>query len=85
MYDEAVPIARGYELLRVAGPDARRAGPGLPHATAAINDAPRDELDMEDEVFTAERNRAFERAQLASGSASTASWRATGHPARSPA
>jgi hypothetical protein len=30
----------------------------------AINDAPRGELDMEDEVFTGERMRAYEEAQL---------------------
>ena len=35
-------------------------------ATAAINDAPRDGLEIEDEVFSPERNRAFEDAMLAS-------------------
>ncbi len=35
--------------------------------TAAINDAPLDDLDMEDEVFTPDRIRAFERAQAAHG------------------
>lgn len=35
--------------------------------TAAINDAPLDDLDMEDEVFTPDRIRAFERAQSAHG------------------
>jgi GNAT superfamily N-acetyltransferase len=34
--------------------------------TAAINDAPIDDLDIEDEVFSPERIRAFEAARLAS-------------------
>ena len=40
---------------------------GLAEATAAINDAPLDDLEIEDEVFTADRVRAYERAQLDSG------------------
>ena len=36
-------------------------------ATAAINDAPLDDLDIEDEVFTADRVAAYENAELASG------------------
>ena len=67
VYDEALPMARGYELLRIAGPMPDELVPAFLAATAAINDAPRDELDMEDEVFTAERNHAFEDAQMASG------------------
>jgi hypothetical protein len=35
--------------------------------TAAINDAPTDDLDIEDEVFTPERIRRFESAQLGRG------------------
>ena len=34
---------------------------------SAINDAPTDDLDIEDEVFSAERMRAYETAQLARG------------------
>ena len=41
--------------------------PTLAEATAAINDAPLDDLEIEDEVFTADRVRAYERAQLDSG------------------
>ena len=36
-------------------------------ATAAINDAPLDDLDVEDEVFTGDRVAAYENAQIASG------------------
>jgi RimJ/RimL family protein N-acetyltransferase len=67
VYDDALPSAHGYELLRIGGPMPDELVPAFLEATAAINDAPRDELDMEDEVFTAERNRGYERAQLASG------------------
>ena len=35
--------------------------------TAAINDAPTDDLDIEDEVFSPERVRGYEDAQLAKG------------------
>jgi RimJ/RimL family protein N-acetyltransferase len=35
--------------------------------TAAINDAPLDDLEIEDEVFTSDRVAAYEKAQLASG------------------
>ena len=66
LYDEALPHAGGYELLRVPG----RMPDDLLHAflaaTAAINDAPRDDLEYEDEVFSADRNREFEEASLAS-------------------
>ena len=37
--------------------------------SAAINDAPTDDLDIEDEVFSPERMRAYEAAQLARGHA----------------
>jgi GNAT superfamily N-acetyltransferase len=39
----------------------------LAEMTAAINDAPTDDLDIEDEVFPAERVRNYESAQLARG------------------
>ena len=35
--------------------------------TGSINDAPTDDLDIEDEVFTPERVRGYEDAQLAKG------------------
>ena len=65
LYAEAEPHAAGYELLRVTAPTPADLLPALAEATAAINDAPLDDLDMEDEVFTPERVVAFEHSQLA--------------------
>ena len=64
---EAWRAAADYELVRYPGrtPDAEL--PALAELTAAINDAPTDDLDIEDEVFSPERIRAYETAQLASG------------------
>ena len=66
VYAEAAPHARDYELLRLTLPTPEELLPALTAATAAINDAPLDDLELEDEVFTPERTRAFERAHLAS-------------------
>jgi GNAT superfamily N-acetyltransferase len=67
LYAEAEPHAAGYELLRIPGAMPEELLTPFVEATAAINDAPKDDLDIEDEVFTPARNRAFEQAQLASG------------------
>jgi GNAT superfamily N-acetyltransferase len=64
-YAEAESRAGGYELLRIAGPTPEDMLVDVAAMTAAINDAPIDDLDIEDEVFTAERIRIFEAAQLA--------------------
>jgi GNAT superfamily N-acetyltransferase len=66
LFDEAQPHATAYELLRVPGRVPDDLLPAFLDATAAINDAPRDGLEIEDEVFSPERNRAFEDALLAS-------------------
>ena len=67
LYAEAEPHAHDYELLRIVAPTPEDLLPALAEATGAINDAPLDDLEMEDEVFSAERVRAYERAQLDSG------------------
>jgi GNAT superfamily N-acetyltransferase len=64
-YAEAESRAGGYELIRIAGPTPEDMLPDIATMTAAINDAPIDDLDIEDEVFTPERIRIFEAAQLA--------------------
>jgi GNAT superfamily N-acetyltransferase len=64
-YAEAESRAGGYELLRIAGPTPEDMLVDVAAMTAAINDAPIDDLEIEDEVFTAERIRIFEAAQLA--------------------
>lgn len=64
-YVDAERSAAGYELLRLPGalPDDLISAVG--RLTEAINDAPTDGLDIEDEVFTPERIRSFEAAQAA--------------------
>src|SRR6478609_4071765 len=67
LYDEAASHAGDYELLRIVGATPDELLTGLAEATEAINDAPLDGIELEDEVFTADRVRAYERAQLDSG------------------
>jgi GNAT superfamily N-acetyltransferase len=64
-YAAAESRAGGYELVRIAGPTSAEMLPDVASMVAAINDAPFDDLDIEDEVFTPERVRRFERAQVA--------------------
>lgn len=59
--------AAGYELEKLTGSTPEALVADVVRLTAAINDAPTDDLDVEDEVFTAERLRAFEAAQAARG------------------
>lgn len=68
-YDEAVAHAASYELVRWPGetPSSELAAVG--RLTEAINDAPKDDIDLEDEVFPAERIAAYEAAQAARGRA----------------
>ena len=67
LHDAALGVATDYELVRRVGltpPDQLAA---LAAITAAINDAPTDDLDIEDEVFPPERITAYETAQTARG------------------
>lgn len=67
LYDEAAGVATGYELVRIAGPTPDELIDQVAVMTAAINDAPLDDLDIEDEVFPVERVRGYEQASLARG------------------
>jgi RimJ/RimL family protein N-acetyltransferase len=67
LYDEARPQASSYELLRQLGPTPEDQLAATAVMVAAINDAPTDALDVEDEVFTPERVRAYDDAQAARG------------------
>ncbi len=64
-FASAERAARGYELLRIPVPVPNELVSDVVAITDAINDAPRDDLELEDEVFSAERIRAFEAAQAA--------------------
>lgn len=64
---EALDLAGDYELLRIDGYTPDDLLPALVTLTEAINDAPLDDLEYEDEVYSVERIRAYERAQIAAG------------------
>jgi GNAT superfamily N-acetyltransferase len=67
LHGEAAAHASAYELVRRVGYSPTEELDALARMTAAINDAPTDDLDIEDEVFTAERIRAYEHAQVERG------------------
>ena len=64
---EAGPHAGDYELLRLSGATPPELLPAVAELVAAINDAPLDDLDIEDEVFPVERILDYERSCLESG------------------
>ncbi len=64
-YASAQGHAAGYDLVRLAGTIPEEMVADVAQMTAAINDAPIDDLDVEDEVFSPERIRAFEVGQEA--------------------
>lgn len=61
---EAAAAASAYELVRWTGLTPDDELPALAVLTASINDAPTDDLDIEDEVFPPERVRDYEEAQV---------------------
>ena len=62
---EALGHAADYELIRRTDRTPEDELEALAEMTSAINDAPTDDLDIEDEVFSAQRIRDYETAQLA--------------------
>lgn len=64
---EAEKAARDYEVVRMPAVIPDDMMPSVLEMLAAINDAPTDDLKLEDEVFTPERHRAFRAAQDAAG------------------
>jgi len=64
---DAAEHATDYDLLRVTGPVPADLMDQMVVLVAAINDAPMDDLEFEDEVFSPERLRAFDAAQEAKG------------------
>jgi GNAT superfamily N-acetyltransferase len=84
LYDEAVAASTGYELLRINGPVPEEMVDGMIAVTESINDAPTDDLDTEDNVYSRERLRGYEEAQDKSGNTLyrvVAREKATGAPA----
>ena len=66
-YTEAATHANNYELVRVQGHTPAAMLTALSEVTTSINDAPLDDLDIEDEVFPVERIQDYESATLGSG------------------
>jgi RimJ/RimL family protein N-acetyltransferase len=66
-FGEAGDRARDYELLQMPGGTPDGMLTAIARMTEAINDAPTDDLQIEDEVFSPERIRAFEAAHEARG------------------
>jgi hypothetical protein len=67
LHDEAAAHAGDYELLRIEGRTPDDLLPLVAEMVVAINDAPLDELDLEDEVFPPERVRRYEEVQALNG------------------
>lgn len=60
---EGLAAATDYEVVRIAGPLTDEQIADCLPVVASINDAPTDDLVIEDEVFTADRVRAYDEAQ----------------------
>lgn len=67
LHDEARTAAAAYELVRVLGRTPDDLLPAVAEMSASINDAPLDDLEIEDENFAPERIRNYETAQLSRG------------------
>jgi len=65
LHAEALTAASSYELVRRVGRTPDEELEAVAEMSAALNDAPTDDLDIEDEVYSPERVRAYEDAQLA--------------------
>jgi GNAT superfamily N-acetyltransferase len=67
LYGEARAAASAYEVVRQLGRTPEEDLDAVAVMVAAINDAPTDDLDIEDEVFSSERVRAYETAHEGRG------------------
>lgn len=65
--DLAAQQAASYDLVRIPGRTPDALVPAVAEMTGAINDAPTDDLELEDEVYPPERIRDYENATIAGG------------------
>lgn len=65
LYDDAAARAEDYELLHLTGPTPPELVEDLVVLHAAINDAPLDDPDMDEDVWDADRVRAYDSAMAA--------------------
>jgi GNAT superfamily N-acetyltransferase len=69
LHEDATAAASAYEIVRREGRTPDDELEAMAEMSASINDAPTDDLDIEDEVYSPDRVRAYEEAQLARGKA----------------
>lgn len=84
LHRQAATAAADYELIRISGRTPEALLPDVLAITESINDAPTDDLEVEDEVFDLDRVRAYEQGQIDGGHRLlrlVARHRATGEPA----
>ena len=62
LHAHAAAASSDYELVRLSGPTPEEMLPAVAEMSAAINDAPLDDLEMEDEVYPPQRIRDYEKA-----------------------
>jgi GNAT superfamily N-acetyltransferase len=62
LHAHAAVAASSYELVRITGRTPEEMMPAVAEMSAAINDAPLDDLDIEDEVYSPQRIRDYETA-----------------------
>jgi len=67
IYDDAAAVARDYELVRIEGRTPDDLIENVSEMVVAINDAPLDDLDLEEEVFPPERVHRYEDVQALNG------------------
>jgi GNAT superfamily N-acetyltransferase len=67
LYDEAAGVAVDYELVRIVGRTPDDMMDAMVALTGAINDAPTDDLDIEDDVISPERLRSYEESVVRHG------------------
>ncbi|RYJ01849.1 MAG: GNAT family N-acetyltransferase, partial [Actinomycetales bacterium] len=67
LHAEALGAAADYELVRWVGASPEAELPALAVLSESINDAPLDDLDIEDEVYPPERVVAYESAKIGRG------------------
>ena len=67
LHDQAAAAAAAYELVPILGHTPADLLEAVAEMSASINDAPTDDLDIEDEVYPVERILAYEQAQESRG------------------
>lgn len=67
LHAEALAAAADYEIVRRVGRTPDEELPAISELSASINDAPIDDLDIEDEAYPPERIAAYEAAQAGQG------------------